>query len=292
MGTPVGMHRANPGTSLVVPATSESFLDWLRLRNPAMMAWLVHVLIIHTTAALTVALSPGRDSMRPDLGGPARYLVAPLALWDGGWYRRIVLDGYGDTQETAAFWPAYPALVRALSSATGLSPESSGVLISNLAFLGGLIALQRLVTRSYGVSVAMRAVWLVALNPVAFFFSAFYTESLFLLLSIGAIRYSVCTAGPMDPGGASGVARHVDSQRRSARDPADGCGVDRTGPSRRTKSGTTGTSTCRRGGRTNRIRHLPASALGRSRADDSCAGALGPTVLAALGVDPARIPAN
>jgi hypothetical protein len=155
-----------------------------------MMAWLVRVLIIHTTAALTVALSPGRDSMRPDLGGPARYLVAPLALWDGGWYRRIVLDGYGDTQETAAFWPAYPALVRALSSATGLSPESSGVLISNLAFLGGLIALQRLVTRSYGESVAMRAVWLVALNPVAFFFSAFYTESLFLLLSIGAILFA------------------------------------------------------------------------------------------------------
>ena len=160
------------------------------MAHPSVAAWLAHVVIVHSAAALTVVLSPGRDHLRPDLDGVAAYLVAPLALWDGGWYRRIAVDGYGETQASAAFWPIYPTLVDLVTTATGMGAEASGVLLSTVALLGALVALRLLVSRSYGEAVATRTVWLVALSPFAFFFSAFYTESLFLLLSAGAILFA------------------------------------------------------------------------------------------------------
>jgi hypothetical protein len=60
-------------------------------------------------------------------------------------------------------------------------------MISNLAFLGALILLRRLVDCRYGPDVATRTTWLVALTPMGFFFSAVYTESLFLFLSLAAL---------------------------------------------------------------------------------------------------------
>lgn len=119
--------------------------------------------------------------------GVSRYLVSPLALWDGGWYGRIVVEGYGGSKATAAFWPLYPTLVDLISTVTRLSPEASGILLSSLAFLGALRLLFRLVDLTYGLAIATRTVWLLALNPIAYFFAAFYTESLFLLLSVGAL---------------------------------------------------------------------------------------------------------
>src|SRR5919202_251794 len=62
-----------------------------------------------------------------------------------------------------------------------------GVLISNLALLGALAVLYRLVRLDYGDTVATRTVWLFALFPTAFFFSAVYAEALFLLLTVASI---------------------------------------------------------------------------------------------------------
>src|SRR5215211_6285107 len=42
-------------------------------------------------------------------------------------------------------------------------------------------------SRDYGEAVATRTVWLVALWPLSLFFSAVYTEALFLLLTVGAV---------------------------------------------------------------------------------------------------------
>jgi Gpi18-like mannosyltransferase len=62
-----------------------------------------------------------------------------------------------------------------------------GVLISNVAFLGALTLLYLLVREEWGESgVAGKAVFYLCVFPTAFVFSAFYTESLFLLLSVAA----------------------------------------------------------------------------------------------------------
>src|SRR5262249_22503203 len=55
------------------------------------------------------------------------------------------------------------------------------------AFLAALVALFALVRADYGQAIATRTVWLAALWPLSFFFSAVYTESVFLLLTVGAI---------------------------------------------------------------------------------------------------------
>ncbi|MCC6790501.1 MAG: hypothetical protein IT336_02390 [Thermomicrobiales bacterium] len=149
-----------------------------------------HLLLVHLIAALTVWRSPGRDEFRPELVGAGRYLVAPLALWDSAWYERIASAGYAGRQESAAFWPLYPWLVGAVSSLSGISHAATGVLISHGAFIAALIVFHGLIARGHGEEIAGRTVWLLALSPVAFFLSAFYSESLFLLLSVSAIAFA------------------------------------------------------------------------------------------------------
>jgi hypothetical protein len=158
-----------------------------KLATPPVMAGLVHLLLVHIVAAITVWRSVGRDALRPDLEGPAKYIVSPLTLWDGAWYEQIARSGYGGQREAAAFWPAYPWLVRAGSRLSGIGIPTTGVLISHIALLGALLVLYRMIATEHGAPIATRTVWLLALSPVAFFFSAFYSESLFLLLSVSAI---------------------------------------------------------------------------------------------------------
>jgi Mannosyltransferase (PIG-V) len=157
------------------------------LRSTPVVAWTAHLVLVLTVAAATVAMTPDRDSKRPRFDGIAHYLVAPLAVWDGGWYVRIARHGYGRRQESAAFWPLYPLLLRLGHWLTGLPYDAVGVVLSNAAFLAALVALFALVRADYGLAIATRTVWLVALWPLSFFFSAVYTESLFLLLTVGAL---------------------------------------------------------------------------------------------------------
>lgn len=114
-------------------------------------------------------------------------LVSPAARWDSVWYLTIAQDGYGDAQShaQAAFYPLYPLAMRAGGWVVG-SPLMAGILISLACFLGALVLLHRLVALELGEAYARPAVLLVAFFPSALFFSAVYSESLFLLVSVGA----------------------------------------------------------------------------------------------------------
>src|SRR5205085_3599106 len=79
-----------------------------------------------------------------------------------------------------------PLLIRA----TGFivrSPLIGGLLVSLSAFLVALYLLHRLASLELGRETATLAVTLVAVFPAAYCFSAVYSESLFLALSVGAI---------------------------------------------------------------------------------------------------------
>ena len=68
----------------------------------------------------------------------------------------------------------------------------SGMLISNLAFLGTLIVLYHFVEVEFDRNIAWRAAFYLAIFPTALFFFAAYNESLFLffmLLSFYAMRH-------------------------------------------------------------------------------------------------------
>jgi hypothetical protein len=112
------------------------------------------------------------------------------ARWDTEWYLKIARDGYtwnGDPydMQPVVFFPALPALMRGGALVTGTLVHG-GLLAALLCFLGALIYLYRLAEPLVGSRAAANALWLLASYPFAVYYSAPYTESLYLLASIAA----------------------------------------------------------------------------------------------------------
>lgn len=112
--------------------------------------------------------------------------------WDTGFYVSIAEEGYqydGVELPSVAFFPLLPLLMRTLTPLVGDS-LLAGVLISNIALLLATVLFYRLVTAGWGQQMADRATWYFLIFPAAFFGSAIYTESLFLLGAIGALYFA------------------------------------------------------------------------------------------------------
>jgi hypothetical protein len=155
------------------------------------------VLLVAVFAALSFGPASGglaRENAEkfddPALTQPlADPLLAPLARWDSVWYLRIADSGYGDSAPRAAFFPLYPLLVRSVGELFGGSHGAllaSAYLISLAAFLGALVLLHRLTELELGRALARPTLLLLAVFPAALYFGAPYSESLFLLLAVGA----------------------------------------------------------------------------------------------------------
>jgi hypothetical protein len=116
-------------------------------------------------------------------------VLAPLARWDSVWYLRIADSGYGDSTARAAFFPLYPLLVRGVGTVLGGSHAAllaAAYLVSLACFLAALVLLHRLTELELGRRLARPALLLLAMFPAAVYFGAPYSESLFLLLAVGA----------------------------------------------------------------------------------------------------------
>lgn len=101
--------------------------------------------------------------------------------WDSNFYIEIATVGYR-TPQHPAFFPLYPLLIRGVSFITH-SPVIAGLLISNIAELFMFVVLYRLIEEDFDGKRAYYSVLYFAIFPTAFFFSAIYTESLFLCFS-------------------------------------------------------------------------------------------------------------
>jgi hypothetical protein len=159
------------------------------------------VLLAGFLAVITIGLParPGFTLSRDPLANlPARF--------DAGWYGDIALDGYTwdhtfQRQRNIAFFPAMPMLMRPLGTAFGMRDPTAprerqmlralwaGVVISLASFLWALTYFVRLGRDLIGAERAASAALLLAAYPFALFFSAPYTESLFLLASLGALHH-------------------------------------------------------------------------------------------------------
>ena len=113
--------------------------------------------------------------------------------WDAGWYTRIAEGGYNNlpielNYRDTAFFPMYPL---AIAGAKVVLQDTylSGILISNLAFLIALVILFHLIRDRYGSAIAERSIVLLVVFPFSYYFSAVYTESLFLLTVVGAFYF-------------------------------------------------------------------------------------------------------
>lgn len=127
---------------------------------------------------------------------------AALDMWyrqDSGFYATIATYGYDWLNERVpsddmAFMPVYPLLVHLVSGITpegcALSPYLStcatigGVIVSNIALFAAALVLFDIARRRFDKSTAYRAVILLMISPISVFFSAVYTESTFLFLSL------------------------------------------------------------------------------------------------------------
>jgi hypothetical protein len=117
-------------------------------------------------------------------------LVNLQARWDANWYLGIVTEGYHfvpdqpGLQQSIAFFPAYPMLVRGVGRILGgrlTSYIGAGTMVSFAAFFFALAYLYALARDTLDEDEARFALWALATYPFALFFGAIYVEPLMLL---------------------------------------------------------------------------------------------------------------
>jgi Gpi18-like mannosyltransferase len=125
-------------------------------------------------------------------------IVNLFCRWDGGWYTNLAVSGYpggsNPLSSNWAFFPEYPLLMRGFGALSfgALTPFQSalvaGFVISNVLFFVSLYLFYKLTTvvlnnpKQGVIASAFYAFW-----PGALFYSAVYSESLFMTLSLGAM---------------------------------------------------------------------------------------------------------
>ena len=123
-------------------------------------------------------------------------------MWDSAHYATIAQQHYtydpaAPGGSNVAFAPLFPFLIWLLSfvlstvtfgwdwgNAQWGTTVASGLLISNVSFYVALVLLIKLLTPRLGVRRAGLVALMLASLPLSFFFSAMYTEGLFLLLVV------------------------------------------------------------------------------------------------------------
>lgn len=113
-------------------------------------------------------------------------LLAVWGRWDAVHYLDIATNGYHGTD--LAFFPLLPLLIGLLGSLIG-NHLIAGLVISNVALFFALLFLYKLVEHEFDRAVARRAIFYISIFPTAIFFSAVYTESLFLMLTVASFYY-------------------------------------------------------------------------------------------------------
>ena len=182
---PAAGHRSSP---VPAPARIEAStrIDW-RWALPRLAA----VFVVTRLLVMLVAL--GAEASQPVPADIVRVedrpILASLTLWDGEYYLGIAADGYHADPAYGpdyAFYPGYPATIRALSLVTLGDLGVASVLASNLAFFLALAVLYALSVRYLSRERAILALWFLALAPGAAAFGLSYSDSLFLLLVASA----------------------------------------------------------------------------------------------------------
>ena len=145
-----------------------------------------------------------------------------LSSWDGIWYLRIVRLGYPRHVQPhvtyfvddarAAFFPAYPMLVRVVDKVLPGGDTLAALFINFVLGAVAIFLLGLLARQLYGEQVAAKAMVLMAMFPGSFVLSFAYTEALLLVFAWAAcwclMRQRWWLAGP------ARRARHGDAAQR------------------------------------------------------------------------------
>ncbi len=179
------LRRALPPWALPL-LTFQPFSVWLGARIGLTLLALLAGVMLPGLAPKGTAMwygSPGG----PDLTAVVDRFAGVWTRWDGQWYLKIATEGYQPNDGTAAFFPLYPWILRATGWLAGERYIWAGILLSSLFFLAAMVLFHRLVRLDFHPKDAGRATLYMAAFPMAFFFWAVYSESLFLLLAVGTL---------------------------------------------------------------------------------------------------------
>jgi Gpi18-like mannosyltransferase len=164
-------------------------LSILKLAILVKLALIVFVYFFHSLIPLNQRALESNYFYRP----ASFKLGQLLSAWDGQWYvslseqwyqkdpvERIDLAKYVD-------YPLYPALMRVISQSLGIDSYLTGILISMTCSIIGAVLLFKVTQNYFSLSVARKSTILFLFSPMAIFFSAIYTESLFFALTLASI---------------------------------------------------------------------------------------------------------
>ncbi len=160
-----------------------------RLNRQVLLAAVAFAVFVHGVAIW----GEGRmtSPLRPTWDAEALAEAPPLARFDAGWFRSIAKEGYSWDPDTGVgnvmLFPLTPMLWR-LPAFAGVPLFWAGLLIAHACFAGAAALLFAHARREWGDSDrgAHDAVVTLLAFPWAFYLLAPYSESLFLLLALGA----------------------------------------------------------------------------------------------------------
>lgn len=115
-----------------------------------------------------------------------RSLLLPWLNADGRNYLDIAVSGYHPKgkMELSVFFPLFPLLIRLLSFNLYPNPIYTGLILSSLFLLLSVFYLFKFISQIYDSRLGVKTISLLLFFPTAYFFPAYYTESLFLLLAV------------------------------------------------------------------------------------------------------------
>ncbi|MGW3178248.1 hypothetical protein DR950_25280 [Kitasatospora xanthocidica] len=174
--------------------------------GPAVWCYAVLKLIGFTVFMKLLSFS-GEYAKKPARFGGGANPWDVVATWDGWWYQQVARFGYHPAlvpipngpvgfsveQNSAAFFPLYPGLMRMTSDVTGLGLYGAGMLVSVLASLfaaAGIYAVVEKLTGDARSGVIAAGIWAIAPGSGAEW--AVYSDSLFVALAAWAC-YCVMT---------------------------------------------------------------------------------------------------
>jgi hypothetical protein len=137
---------------------------------------------------------------------PGNNWIDGWVRWDSFWYESIV-DPHArfvpEYLSNANFFPFYSwvSWVVALPMRAFLDAEHAfyigALIVSSASFLLALKAVERIATQLTGREVAIRTVWLIAVFPFSFFFTAVYADALYFCLCAWSLAFAYDKRWPL-----------------------------------------------------------------------------------------------
>ena len=143
--------------------------------------WRLGLFLVTYLGSIAFPLASNGGLGAPTLTKPFSYWLS-WAQWDGGYYYQIATRGYWFFADYA-FFPLYPFLAKFLNVIFS-NLLFTGLAVSNISFLLFLTIFYKFLKEKYSKNIAINSVITFLCFPTTFFAVAYYSEGLFLLLTV------------------------------------------------------------------------------------------------------------